>query len=78
MSTVELLAVVREKLLSAGQPVTVAMFNTLYEVSLCHMTSHDLTCMSHDLAGVGGLSGEEDHRPPLCGVCLVSSDQVPL
>ena len=29
----ELLAVVREKLLSAGQPVTIAMFNTLFEVS---------------------------------------------
>ncbi len=28
-----LLAVIREKLLSAGQPVSIAMFNTLFEVS---------------------------------------------
>ena len=28
-----LFSVVREKLLSAGQPVTIAMFNTLFEVS---------------------------------------------
>jgi hypothetical protein len=36
LTSVELLAVVREKLLSAGQPVTIAMFNTLFEVMLLY------------------------------------------
>ena len=32
MQSVGLFSVIREKLLSAGQPVTIAMFNTLFEV----------------------------------------------
>ena len=51
LSSVELLAVVKEKLLSAGQPVTIAMFNTLFEVSLCtcHMSARRLTCCHDNL-----------------------------
>lgn len=36
MQSVGLFSVIREKLLSAGQPVTIAMFNTLFEVK-AHM-----------------------------------------
>ena len=35
MQSVGLFSVIREKLLSAGQPVTIAMFNTLFEVKPC-------------------------------------------
>ena len=40
IESVGLFAVIREKLLSAGQPVSVAMFNTLFEVLFVY-TSHD-------------------------------------
>ena len=37
MHSVGLFSVIREKLLSAGQPVTIAMFNTLFEVKKRHL-----------------------------------------
>jgi len=38
IQSVGLFTVIREKLLSAGEPVSIAMFNTLFEVSDCVVT----------------------------------------
>lgn len=42
-----LFSVVREKLLSAGQPVTIAMFNTLFEVR-----EHNVLLQLHEIQAV--------------------------
>ena len=47
MQSVGLFSVIKEKLLSAGQPVTVAMFNTLFEVvRVCTCIIETLIAMS--------------------------------